>query len=174
VIGENETGFKGTADDHYRMEAWEFLLAGGGLFNNLDYSFTAGHEDGAFEYPGTQPGGGSATYRRQLKVLGDFLRSFDFVKMKPARALIKGPTPEEAHIQMLAEPGHQYAAYFKGALPAPLELDLPAGKYRFEWLEAVSGKALPALELQHPEGICEVAVPAPAGEFALRIKRLEN
>ena len=31
VIGENETGFKGTDDDHYRMEAWEFLLAGGGL-----------------------------------------------------------------------------------------------------------------------------------------------
>jgi hypothetical protein len=31
VIGENETGFKGTGDTHYRMEAWEFLLAGGGL-----------------------------------------------------------------------------------------------------------------------------------------------
>src|SRR5262249_10776855 len=29
VIGENETGFKGTGDTHYRMEAWEFLLAGG-------------------------------------------------------------------------------------------------------------------------------------------------
>ena len=29
VIGDNETGFKGTADDHYRMEAWEFLLSGG-------------------------------------------------------------------------------------------------------------------------------------------------
>ena len=39
VIGLNETGFKGTADDHYRMEAWEFILAGGGLYNNLDYSF---------------------------------------------------------------------------------------------------------------------------------------
>ena len=31
VIGDNETGFKGTADDHYRMEAWEFMLAGGGF-----------------------------------------------------------------------------------------------------------------------------------------------
>ena len=31
VIGDNETGFKGTGDAHYRMEAWEFILAGGAL-----------------------------------------------------------------------------------------------------------------------------------------------
>jgi hypothetical protein len=31
VIGENETGFKGTNDGHYRMEGWEFILAGGAL-----------------------------------------------------------------------------------------------------------------------------------------------
>lgn len=41
VIGDNETGFEGSGTEHYRMEAWEFILAGGGLFNNLDYSFTA-------------------------------------------------------------------------------------------------------------------------------------
>ena len=59
VIGDNETGFRGTNDAAYRIEAWDFLLAGGGLFNNLDYSFVAGHEDGTFAYPATQPGGGN-------------------------------------------------------------------------------------------------------------------
>ena len=48
VLGLNETGFKGTADDYYRIQAWEFMLAGGGLYNNLDYSFCVGHEDGSF------------------------------------------------------------------------------------------------------------------------------
>src|SRR6185436_16666540 len=42
VIGLNETGFKGVENTHYRMEAWEFILAGGGLYNNLDYSFATG------------------------------------------------------------------------------------------------------------------------------------
>ena len=42
----------------YRSEGWEFVLAGGGLYNNLDYSFTVGHEDGGFQFPSTQPGGG--------------------------------------------------------------------------------------------------------------------
>ncbi len=174
VIGENETGFKGTCDDYNRMEAWEFLLAGGGLFNNLDYSFTVGHEDGTFQFPATQPGAGSVAYRRQLKVLGDFLRSFDFVKMKPARELMKSEVPEHTRVQVLAEAGRQYALYFKGALPAPLRLELPPGEYRCEWIEAATGKALPILNLQHPGKVCEIGPPAPSGEYALRIKRTKE
>ena len=40
VIGDNETGFDGIDNTPYRLEAWNFILAGGGLFDNLDYSFT--------------------------------------------------------------------------------------------------------------------------------------
>ncbi|HVY72295.1 MAG TPA: DUF6298 domain-containing protein, partial [Verrucomicrobiae bacterium] len=65
VIGDNETGFRGTNDAPYRMEGWDFILAGGGLYNNLDYSFVAGHEDGTFVYPASQPGGGNPVFRRQ-------------------------------------------------------------------------------------------------------------
>ena len=78
VIGDDETGFRGVEDEHYRTEAWDFVLAGGGLYNNLDYSFVAGQEDGTFEYPATQPGGGRAL-RRQLKILADFINGFDFI-----------------------------------------------------------------------------------------------
>ena len=67
VIGDDETGFKGTADATYRGEAWDFVLAGGGVFDNLDYSFTAGHESGDFPLPAGQPGGGGAELRRQLQ-----------------------------------------------------------------------------------------------------------
>src|SRR5207245_1291348 len=83
VIGDNETGFRGTNDAHYRQEGWEFILAGGGLYNNLDYSFVAGQERGTFIYPDTQPGGGSVALRRQLHILQKFISSFDFIKMKP-------------------------------------------------------------------------------------------
>ena len=36
AIGDDETGFRGTSDRVYRTEAWEFLLAGGSTFSNLD------------------------------------------------------------------------------------------------------------------------------------------
>lgn len=165
VIGENETGFKGTQDDFYRMEAWEFLLAGGGLFNNLDYSFSVGHEDGTYQYPSTQPGAGSAAYRKQLQFLGDFLRGCDFVKMKPAQETFLGPLPEKTEMRILAEDRRQYAAYFKGALPSPVILRLPAGKYHCEWFDVMNGSPFPVLDVSHPGNGCEIAAPVPSGKW---------
>jgi hypothetical protein len=78
AIGDDETGFRGIEDVHYRTEAWDFIIAGGGSYNNLDYSFTAGHEDGTFVLPEKQPGGGGKALRNQLKILKDFMLSFDY------------------------------------------------------------------------------------------------
>ena len=58
AIGNNETGFDGGSDATYRIQGWDFLMAGGALYNNLDYSFTVGHEDGSFAVPASTPGGG--------------------------------------------------------------------------------------------------------------------
>ncbi|HQZ69343.1 MAG TPA: hypothetical protein PLY87_29855, partial [Planctomycetaceae bacterium] len=168
-IGDNETGFKGTADDHYRMEAWEFILAGGGLFNNLDYSFTAGHEDGTFKYPPTQPGGGNPGFRKQIRLLKDFIHGFDFVKMKPARDAIREPMPKDARFQMLAEPGRQYAAYFKGAAKFAFTLDLPSGNYNVRWIDVVTGREEAPPDLLHQGGPARFVVPDDLNECALRI-----
>jgi hypothetical protein len=171
VIGDNETGFKGTGDDHYRMEAWEFILAGGGLYNNLDYSFTASHEDGTFKYPPKQPGGGNPGFRKQMKLLKDFIHGFTFLKMKPARNSIRTPLPKGAHCQMLAEPGRQYAAYFKGAPKLAFALDLPAGKYHVEWLDVVTGRKVAPAALSHPGGKASLRVPDDLKECALKVVR---
>jgi len=170
-IGDNETGFKGTADNHYRMEAWEFILAGGGLFNNLDYSFTVGHEDGTFKYPPTQPGGGSPTFRKQIKLLKDFIHSFDFVRMKSARDAIREPLPKDAQCQILAEPGRQYAAYFRGAAKFEFTLDFPAGNYHVRWIDVVSGLEEAPPMISHPGGPARFVVPDDLKECAVRIVR---
>jgi hypothetical protein len=108
VIGENETGFRGRDDVLYRTEGWAFLLAGGGLYNNLDYSFTTRHPDGTFlDY--ASPGGGNPTFRRQIKVLKDFVHSFDFVRMKPQRTVVSAP--RGLAVEALVEAGKQYAVY---------------------------------------------------------------
>jgi len=65
AIGNNETGFDGPADATYRVQGWDFLMAGGALYNNLDYSFTVGQEDGSFAAPASTPGGGSATLEEE-------------------------------------------------------------------------------------------------------------
>src|SRR5262245_1634890 len=113
VIGDNETGFRGVSDDPYRMEAWDFIVAGGGLYNNLDYSFTVAHEDGTFAYPDTQPGGGTATLRKQLRILRDFIYGFDFVKMRPDNSIIKEGVPQGMTARALVEHGKAYAIYLR-------------------------------------------------------------
>jgi hypothetical protein len=155
-IGDNETGFRGTNDLPYRVEAWSFVLAGGALYNNLDYSFVAGHEDGTFVYPSSQPGGGNPVFRKQLGILRKFINSFDFARMKPDDRVIKAGLPKNYRAYSLAKPGEAYAIYIAPPLenktPSPtdlrplkmnLEITIPAGRYELEYLNPVTGKAFP-------------------------------
>ena len=174
VIGDNETGFKGKNDTHYRMEGWEFILAGGALYNNLDYSFTVGREDGTFVYPAKQPGGGNPGFRRQMKVLKDFIHSFDFVKMRPDKTVVKGGVPEKGRVQALVEPGRQYAVYVfggGGGQGIQLTLDLPQGNYRVEWVNTMLGKIDKRETIHHGGGQVTLASPAYEQDVALRICR---
>ncbi len=173
VIGDNETGFKGTGDTHYRMEGWEFVLAGGGLYNHLDYSFVVGHEDGSFQFPEKSPGGGGREIRKQLKVLKDFVHGFDFVRMKPAQDVVKGGLPPKGRARVLAEPGRQYAAYLFGGPEAKLALALPAGSYNAAWVDPVSGKVVKSGTVTAAGPVTEVASPKYQTDIALRLRRAE-
>lgn len=171
VIGDNETGFKGTTDAVYRMEGWEFILAGGALYNNLDYSFVAGHERGDFLYPAKQPGGGSVALRRQLGALKSFLSGFDLLRMHPDNSILKGGLPEKAHVRVLIEEGRQYAVYLFGGSQASLMLELPPGSYKAEWLNPGAGKTVKRERLKHPGGTATLVSPAYTPDIALRLVR---
>jgi hypothetical protein len=173
ALGDNETGFRGTNNLPYRVEAWEFLLAGGGLFNNLDYSFTAGHEDGTFVYPASQPGSGNPQFRKELRVLVDFINSFDFVRMKPDKESLHHPTPDEATVRVLSEPGKAYAIYMRRqGRPGPthLELELPAGIYTVDWISPTRGAVEKSERLTHPGGIRNLLGPPDIDEIAVAIR----
>jgi hypothetical protein len=169
VIGDNETGFKGTNDLPYRVEGWEFILAGGGLYNNLDYSFTAGHEDGTFVYPAKQPGGGNPVLRRQIRILKDFIHSFDFLRLKPNNYVIKGGVPTGATARALVEAGKAYAIYVKGGAQASLKLDLLPGQYRAQWLNTRTGAIEKSETIKHPGGIATIVSPDYTEDIALRL-----
>lgn len=173
VIGENETGFQGTENAHYRKEAWQFVLAGGGLFNNLDYSFVAGHEHGDFSYPKSQPGGGNPVYRLQLRHLHQFIHRFDFLRMKPHRDIVKSGLPAKARVYALSEPGKQYALYLFGGHEVTLELDIAPGDYQVEWLDPVTGKRTRSPNLKHSsgQGPARLVSPSYTEDVALRISR---
>ena len=147
-IGDNETGFKGTGDRVYRTQAWEFLLAGGALYNNLDYSFTPAHADGSAEVSPPTPGGGGPAFRRQMGVLAGFLGSCPFWKMKPDReAVAVGMLAEGARLTAFGRPG-EYVAYVDRGPDALLALHLPAGSYQLEWVDPRTGDVSGHMDLR--------------------------
>jgi hypothetical protein len=111
ALGDNETGFAGVKDVPYRLEAWNFLLSGGALFNHLDYSFTVDHESGNFQFPSTQPGGGGPVIRSQFAILKNFVEGFDLPRMKPAQSVLRGALPDGMSARVLADSGKAYAIY---------------------------------------------------------------
>jgi hypothetical protein len=187
VIGENETGFHGTNDAPYRMEGWDFIVAGGGLYNNLDYSFTVGHEDGTFVSPAKQPGGGNPVFRKQMRVLRDFSNGFDFIRMKPDNSVLKDGAPPGLTARALVQPGRAYAIYLRPApvkqgtptpsLPyatkegvATLRVDLPAGSYAVEWVDPLTGRVTKTERIKHPGGTAQLLAPPFKEDVALGVR----
>ncbi|HWR54293.1 MAG TPA: DUF6298 domain-containing protein [Bryobacteraceae bacterium] len=186
ALGNNETGFDGTADATYRIQGWDFIIAGGALYNNLDYSFVAGQEDGTFQYPEKQPGGGTPALRKQLGGLKRFVDSFDLVKMSPAPGVIL-EIPEGASARALAETGRQYAIYIhhgrivKDKKPqyqvgdeireTQISLDLPAGEYKALWVDTKTGAVAANDRFTHGGGKREFASPRYREDIALKISR---
>ncbi len=170
VIGDDETGFMGQSPTPYRREAWEFMLAGGGVFNHLDYSFTVEHPDGTAPILGATPGWGGTEWRRQLQVLRDFMAGLDFVRMGPHNEVVLHDCAPDVSYQVLAEPGRQYAAYLWGG---PGQFDLPmgltAGDYRAEWINVLDGHVIAAQDVHTTGGICRLRTPLFAEDVALRV-----
>jgi hypothetical protein len=184
VIGENETGFRGKADVFYRTEGWAFLLAGGALFNHLDYSFTPPHADGSSrDY--RSPGGGSPELRVQLGILKRFVEGFDFIRMRPDDSVIKMISGNLLH-QTLSEPGKAYALYLypkmtmpfsrqqiapPGEIETELTVQFPIGAYSVEWIDTKTGKVVSAESINQADVSLKLKSPRFENDIALRILR---
>ena len=169
VISDDETGFAGSEPKPYRLEGWDFIIAGGAVYDNLDYSFTVGHEDGTTHIDA--PGGGGPVLWKQLRILKDFIYGFDFIRMKPDNSVIKEKVPQNATARALVQKGRAYAIYINGGRKARLVVELPVGKYKAEWLNTKTGKVDKKEIFEHTGGKRTLSSPEYVDDIALRIRR---
>jgi hypothetical protein len=171
VIGYDETGFAGRDDATYRRQAWNFMMSGGGLFNHLDYSFTVGKEDGT-DTDNKAPGGGSPALRKQLRVLSEFLHSFDLATMRPDPGAVR--EQPGVVVRVLSSPGEAYGVYLEGRQGA-VALRLPEGAWSVEWISTSDGAVIQKDRLAPHEGGPKWLVPPKFdGSIALRVKRAQD
>jgi hypothetical protein len=180
VIADDETGFRGQTDLPYRSEGWEFLMAGGAVYSNLDYSYTCPHPDGTARVT-TSPGGGGPELRKQLAILKRFIEELDFIKMRPDNGFIKSGqvsvtfagNPPEGRVTArgLVDSGRTYAVYLRGGTKAELTLSMPTAPYQAEWLNTKTGKIDKQEIFDHGGGEKVLAGPTYADDIALRVRR---
>jgi hypothetical protein len=168
-VSFDEDGFCGSGDRRYRENAWNFILAGGGIYNNLDYSFFVGYEDGTLV--NDAPGHGSVSLRKQLSFLKSFIEGFDFIRLKPSKHLVRlapGTVP-----QVLANEGEEYAIYLYGGDQCDLQLYMPPGNYEASWWNTVTFNTETSEEFDHAGGVKKLISPKYDGDIALKIIRTE-
>jgi hypothetical protein len=180
----NETGYyplhyRGDKIADSRVEAWEFMVGGGAGFNQLNGLFTV-----------ENPAGRSPDNERLFQALAGlraFLTGFDFVRMKPDRSFVKEGPAKGVYWRALAEPGRQYALYLHhsgerrtgsyevapGDYRENLAVELPAGKYRVEWVEPATGTVLASSTVETAGEVRKMASPRFAVDLALRIQRAD-
>ena len=183
VIALDETGGADRSDRKYRSEGWHWMLAGGGVYDHLDFSFTVDRPDGStVSLPAGTPGGGGPALRRQLRVLKELMESIDFIRMKPHAATVKSnyftlpkadgrQEPLKANVRTLSEPGEAYAVYVEGGAQAELILELPAATYKSEWIDTKTGGSTKTETFDHAGGNKTLTSPPYSEDIALRVKR---
>lgn len=170
-IGDDETGFNGVGDRAYRTEAWEFLLAGGAVFNNLDYSFTAGKEDGSATVREPTPGGGGRAFRRQLTTLKSLLEGMESLDLKPNAAIVNlvSGAPKDVRPWCLANHRRAYLAYVRSGSRVTLQLTVPSAKYRYEWIDPMSGSVIGSGVASPSDGNVRLTSPEHREDIALKL-----
>ncbi|MFN3189094.1 MAG: hypothetical protein ACE361_01115 [Aureliella sp.] len=170
-IGFDESGFAGNEDDEYLVQAWQFMLSGGALFNHLDYSFFVGHERG--DGVNNAPGGGSEKFRRQLSYLVAFFSELDLTKIEPdASVVVHAPGYES---QSVSDGQSQFATVLHGVPGDFVDLRLPEGHYACRILSPRSGKTLTTtILLSVSDQLTRVDLPSKSDFVALLIQRLKK
>jgi hypothetical protein len=167
-ISCDETGFLGRDDEPYRRQAWNFILSGGSVFDGLDYSFSVGHEDGSDSAP-NGPGGGSADFRRQLKILSDFINALPLQTLHPDAHLVLSAPGVITHA--LSSSGTTYAIYLDGTGPTQLTLNLPSADYTADWIDTKTGQLTHTTITAAPGAATEIHSPDFLQGIALRITK---
>lgn len=165
VIGYDETGFIPANDEAYRRQAWNFVFAGGGLFNNLDYSFSVGREDGT-DVEANGPGSGSPALRKQYGILSRFVHSLKLAELaRDTRTVVHA---SGVYARVLSAP-REYAMYLDGDGPSEIAMELRAGTYLGEWLDPRTGNATPVTAFRHSGGQKALRTPEFRNGLALRL-----
>ena len=170
VIGLDETGFMPHEDALYLDQAWRFILSGGGLYNNLDYSFTSETEAGDWPIPESNPGWGGPDFRKKLSILVKTVNEVPFHEMEFSGNLLEAGRGEFRQYSLQKE-GEIYLLFVEHLKNAELIPQLPPSEYKVSYINVDTGETRE--ETQTLGRDQSLALPFTADRLAILLKITE-
>ncbi len=174
----NETGIMPTSSPEYRIQGWKYLMNGGALYNNLDFTYQVGDEDG---HGTTLFDGGHTRYmactdhdvKYQMARLLEFWNQLDFVNMKPGEDCISF---EYGHVEThgFYQEGQTYVVYFIGAGQPVANINISNGKYKVEWIDPRTLQPLEDLEIFIENGSYKLVGPGYLEDIVAKVTRIDQ
>jgi len=161
-----------------RLEAWEFMIAGGAAINQLNGFFTVDNPTGNDRI--------NKTVFMQLKNLRTFMESLDYISMRRDRETIKRVTGA-VNIHAISEKGKQYAMYMhhshlnygeftetyyipnRGVFEDVITAIIEKGSYKVTFIEPETLKVIEERPLVCDGGETEIKCPQYTLDIAIKI-----
>jgi len=173
-LGFDETADGCNAPDR-RREAWAFMLAGGAVYSNLDWSFAIDDLTGLGRNPPGKRQSGKEV-REQLRILLETIKSFDFINARPINDKHFGDVPQEIGVYGLFIEGQDYIFYWLKRQKTAIEktrFSIPSGEYLMKFINPLDGQTIAQRSLQHAGGDLSINLPAFPDDLVVRITRVE-
>ena len=182
ILSLDETDTKTT--DQARLEAWMFLIGGGGIYDGLD-----AYDD---VYSPSDPEGDTVkgnAMRAGVRNIGIFMDQLHLVALRRDRSWVHSGIPSGANLQASSSPNQQYIAYLHHGESGPvdfvlhydpisksnhnvsLRVTLQAGTWRAVWTRPSDLTELKVQEFVHSGGNITLEQVAYNEDVALRIDR---
>lgn len=171
--------------DESRAESWYGMLGGLAGFIQLNSDFSTFN-------PSAKGTGTLDTILPQKRILMDFMKSIDFIKMEKFTGFRVSDT--SALSRGISEPGRQYALYLfhgsrkweewpqgatasrfntvKGWFTDTVTMDVPSGKYRAEWINPATGKVIDSKDYNCSGTKLIMLTPGYFTDIALRMRNI--
>ena len=173
----NETGLMPVYSDEYRIQGWKYMMSGGALYNNLDYTYQVGAEDGSgnAEFSCSWYNGcGDHDMKYQMAALLRFMEGIPFWEMLYNKEIVDVYFGNYEVFPFVKE-GALYVVYITGEGPQiPIKVSLLKGEYEVKWLSPKDLSVLSSekIAIQKDRGSVQFFSPAFQKDIVLKIKRL--
>ena len=173
-VAFDETADGQNAPDR-RREAWAFILAGGAVYNNLDWSWTVDDVTGLGRNARGQRQSGKEV-REQLTILAKTIGNFDFIAANPVDSTYKQDLPAGINVYGLAIPGKDYLFYWiknKKITIDSWHLKLRPGNYDLKWFDPIDGRLIKQTSFIYHNELDKIKIPLFTDDTVLRLKRVK-